>query len=179
MVNGYLSSETRSMIPTIVACLACVQLKEYPLNIIDIPSMLIEHDEDNILKIVTHREVSIDDVSYAQYEFRFEDNAVADQWYQQICEIIRTESDSKSTESNIDDDIKELLEQKVIESNMKNGQHPSLVSAQYLQEKLKEREERLRARGEYTSCIPPPIPPPPPKRDHKRNGDRIILCNYD
>lgn len=67
----------------------------------------------------------------------------------------------------------------MIESNMKNGQHPSLVSAQYLQEKLKEREERLRARGEYTSCIPPPIPPPPPKRDHKRNGDRIILCNYD
>lgn len=65
MANGYLSSETRSMIPTIVACLACVQLKEYPLNIIDIPSMLIEHDEDNILKIVTHREVSIDDVSYA------------------------------------------------------------------------------------------------------------------
>ena len=49
------------------------------------------------------------------------------------------------------------------------------VSVEYLQQKLKERQERMQSAEE---CAVPVIPPPPPKRDHKKDICRVELKNY-
>ena len=50
------------------------------------------------------------------------------------------------------------------------------ITVEYLQQKLQEREERLRKT--HPPCSIPPIPPPPPKRDHSTLKRRVELKNY-
>lgn len=54
--------------------------------------------------------------------------------------------------------------------------HQCLVTVEYLQQKLQEREERLHKT--QPPCSIPPIPPPPPKRDHSTLKRRVELKNY-
>lgn len=55
-----------------------------------------------------------------------------------------------------------------------------IVSVDYLKEKLRERNERMKLQATIAEeCVAPPIPPPPPKRDHHRGERRVELCNYD
>ena len=54
--------------------------------------------------------------------------------------------------------------------------HQCPITVEYLQQKLREREERLRKTR--PPCSIPPIPPPPPKRDHSTLKRRVELKNY-
>ena len=148
------------------------------------------------------------------------------QWYQELCQFKRQSAESrKSTESTepqtdrgnekrSESEEKEASEAeaeskapKIQESFRRNDSPQIFVSAEYLQAKLKEREERRkqmegsattessaepaesatqpRERGPSDSlsssnscCATPPIPPRPPKRDHQKNKTRVELCNY-
>ena len=56
-----------------------------------------------------------------------------------------------------------------------------VISAEYLQEKLRERNERLKQKEQSSAeeCVPPPIPPPPKRRNHHKEEKKIELRNYD
>ena len=96
-----------------------------------------------------------------QYEFRFHSIAQTDQWYE-VLTIQKQEEPTPDTETSP-------------EYSLERSNPSCCVSVEYIQQKLKERQERMQS---AETCSIPVIPPPPLKRDHKKGVSRVELKNY-
>ena len=113
---------------------------------------------------------------------------MAQQMYHHLCPMIDVSKHAQAKlerESGAETDtesITELEEERPndINPHLKRQQIP-IISVEYLQEKLRERNERLKQK-EYSAgeeCVPPPIPPPPRRNNHNRGEKKVELRNYD